>query len=459
VESFSLGVRRNRSLTDLEPNSHRPARRGRPVFGAASAHGQGAAMPSDPARFRVLYILQNLPVPFDRRAWLQATTLAANGYDVSMICPKGRGFTRSHERLEGVDIHRYPLPIEGHGKLGFIVEFVWCFCATFLLSLRVGLFGRGFDILHICNPPETYWPMAWFWRAFGKVFIFDHRDLSPELAEAKWGRRDGAIVRGLLFLERMTFRAANLVIACNESYKEIAIERGGKRPDDIFVVRSGPQVSRFRLYPPDPARRRGKPHLIVYLGEMSEQDGVEYLVRAVKELRDEMGRDDFCCTLIGGGPHQPSVAAFAAAEGVGDLCHFAGIVSDDELFQILSSADVAVDPLPKNDFSDRSTMNKILEYMFFGLPIVAFDLKEARVSAEQAGLFVAANDVHAMAGGIAALLDDPVRRREMGEFGRARLCGAVAFDYQIPHLLACYDAARALRRRRGPCRRSGYSAG
>jgi glycosyltransferase involved in cell wall biosynthesis len=416
-------------------------------------------MQPHPGNPRVLYILQNLPVPFDRRAWLQATTLAANGYDVSMICPKGRGFTRSRETLEGVEIHRYPLPIEGHGKLGFIVEFLWCFAATFLLSIRVGVFGRGFDILHICNPPETYWPMAWIWRAFGKVFIFDHRDLSPELAEAKWGRRDGVIIRGLRWLERRTFRAANLVIACNESYKQIAIERGGKRPEDIFIVRSGPQVSRFRTYPPDPARKAGKENLLVYLGEMSEQDGVEYLVRAVKVLRDELGRDDFRCVLIGGGPHQPAVAAFATAQGVGDLCHFTGVVSDDELFRILSSADIAVDPLPKNDFSDRSTMNKILEYMFFGLPIVAFDLKEARFSAQDAGLFVAANDPGALARGIAALLDDPARRQAMGEFGKARLRGAVAFDYQVPQLLACYDAAWALRQRRCLRRRSGYSAG
>jgi glycosyltransferase involved in cell wall biosynthesis len=407
---------------------------------------------------RVLYILQNLPVPFDRRAWLQATTLAANGYEVSMICPKGRGFTRSHERIEGVDIHRYPLPVEGHGKLGFIIEFLWCFIATFLLSVRIGAFGRGFDILHICNPPETYWPMAWLWRAFGKVFIFDHRDLSPELAEAKWGKTDGVLIRGLLFLERMTFRAANVVIACNESYKQIAIERGGKRPGDIFIVRSGPQVSRFRICPPDPAYKAGKPHLLVYLGEMSEQDGVEYLVRAVKALREDFGREDFRCVLIGGGPHQPSVAAFAEAQGIGDLCHFTGVVSDDELFHILSTADVAIDPLPKNAFSDRSTMNKILEYMFFGLPIVAFDLKEARVSAQEAGLFVTANDVRAMADGIATLLDDPTRRQAMGEFGKARLRGAVAFDYQIPNLLACYEAAWALHLRR--ClRRSGYSAG
>ncbi len=179
---------------------------------------------------RVLYVLQGLPVPFDRRAWLHATTLAANGYAVSFICPKGRGYNLSREEREGVDIYRYWRPVEGEGKLAFIAELLWCFFATFFLSLRIALFGRGFDILHICNPPEIYWPIAWFWRAFGKVFIWDHRDLSPELAAAKLGADDGLIMSLLLLLERLSFQAAQIVVATNESYKKIAIERGGKRP-------------------------------------------------------------------------------------------------------------------------------------------------------------------------------------------------------------------------------------
>jgi glycosyltransferase involved in cell wall biosynthesis len=387
-------------------------------------------------------------VPFDRRAWLQASTLAKNGYEVSVICPKARGFNLSRERREDVEIYRYWSPIEAQAKLAFIAEFVWCFAATFLLSLRIGLFGRGFDILHVCNPPETYWPMAWFWRLFGKSFIWDHRDLSPELAEAKWGRSDGAIMKGLLLFERLTFRAANVVIATNESYKKIAVERGGKTPGDVFIVRSAPALSRFRVHAPDPAWKRGKPHLVLYLGEICEQDGVEHLVRAVKALRDKFGRDDFHCILVGGGPYQPAVVAAAAAAGVADLCTFTGTISDDDkLCRILSSADVAIEPVPKNGWSDRSTANKIVEYMFFSLPIVSSDLTEARVSAGEAALYVTPADEVAMAEGIAALLDDPDRRRAMGEFGRARLHGALAFEFSVPPLLAAYDAAWALTRR------------
>jgi glycosyltransferase involved in cell wall biosynthesis len=398
---------------------------------------------------RVLYILQNLPVPFDRRAWLHATTLAANGYRVSMICPKGRGQNRSRETLEGIEIYRYWSPVEGHGKLGFVVEFAWCFVATFVLSLQIALFGRGFDIFHICNPPETYWPMAWFWRAFGKVFIWDHRDLSPELAAAKFGRSDGALVGALLWLEKMTFAAAQIVVATNESYKRVAIERGNKRPQDIFIVRSAPSLSRFRCHEPDPKYRQGKPHLIAYLGEICRQDGVENIVRAVRIMRDELGRDDFHCILIGGGPHQPAVVEYAGAQGVADLCTFTGIISDDELCRVLSSAEIGIDPVPKNPWSDRSTMNKILEYMFFGLPVVAFALTEAQVSAGAAGLFVEPGSDRAMAEGIAHLLDDPARRRTMSQYGQRRLRSSLAFEYSVPPLLAAYEAAWALRRSRG----------
>jgi glycosyltransferase involved in cell wall biosynthesis len=392
---------------------------------------------------RVLYVLQGLPVPFDRRAWLHATTLTEHGYAVSFICPKGRGFDLSREALEGVDIYRYWRPIEGEGKLGFVVESLWCYFATFLLSLRVAFLGRGFDILHVCNPPEIYWPIAWFWRAFGKAFIFDHRDLSPELAAVKFGAGNGLMASMLMLLERLTFAAAQIVVSTNESYKRIAVERGHKRAEDVFIVRSAPSLAKFQHYDPDPSFKVGKPNLLVYLGEMGPQDGVDNLIRTVKALRDDFGRGDFHCVLIGGGTHQPTVAAYAAEMGVADLCTFTGIVSDERLCRILSTGDVAIDPLSKNAWSDKSTMNKVLEYMFFGLPIVVGELAEARVSADQAALYVEPDNPRATAEGIAALLDDPERRRQMGAFGQLRLRNAVAFEYSVPNLLAAYDAAWA----------------
>jgi len=398
---------------------------------------------------RVLIIVQNLPVPFDRRVWLEATTLTQAGYQVSVICPKAKGFNRGHELLEDVEIFRYPLPFDASSKPGFAAEFLWCFLLTSLLSLRVAVFGRGFDILHACNPPETYWLLGWFWRLFGKAFLFDHHDLSPEMYRAKF-HGGGRILQVLLWLEKQTFRQADVVVTTNQSHKEIAIARGGKRAEDIYVVRSGPQLSRFAIYPPDPAWRQGKSRLLVYLGEICKQDGVDHLIRALKLLVERYGHDDFHCVLIGGGPHQPVIQRYAQEIGVANHCTFTGRIPDEALCRILSSADIAIDPDPKNDWTDKSTMNKIVEYMFFGLPIVCYDLREARVSADEAARYVEANNEDALARGILDLSTDSEAQARMRSFGMDRVRRALAWDYSVPPLLAAYEkamAARAARRR------------
>ncbi|MEJ7810905.1 MAG: glycosyltransferase family 4 protein [Gemmatimonadaceae bacterium] len=390
---------------------------------------------------RVLIVVQNLPVPFDRRVWLEATALQRAGYEVSVICPKARGYTKSFELLEGVHIHRYHLPIDARGRLGFIAEFAWCFACTLLKSVRVAVRGPGFDVIHACNPPEIYWVLARLWRLAGKRFLFDHHDLSPEMYAAKFGRNGGLLYRGLLFLERKTFETADVVIATNESYKRIAVERGGVSPDDVFVVRSGPDLQRFRLCPPEPSWRNAKRHLLVYLGEIGEQDGVDYLIRAIKHLRDGLGRDDFHTVLVGGGPHQGTIREYADTLGVSDLCTFTGRVNDaDELCRILSSADVGVIPDPKTPYSDQSTMNKVMEYMYFGLPVVGFDLRENRWSAQDAAVYARASDERDLAEQIAALLDDPARRDQLSRRGQERVREELAWEYSVPPLLAAYDA-------------------
>ena len=394
---------------------------------------------------RVLIVVQNLPVPFDRRVWLEATTLAKAGYRVSVICPKAKGFNTGFEILEDVAIYRYPLPIDASSKLGFAAEFLWCLVATTLLSLRVAITGRGFDVLHACNPPETYWLLGYLWRPFGKVLIFDHHDLSPEMYEAKFGG-GGLLMRILLWLERRSLRSARVVITTNESHKAVAITRGGKRPDDIYVVRSGPDLARFCIFPPDLAWRRGRRHLLVYLGEICKQDGVDHLIRAIKHLVEDYGFTDFHCVLIGGGPHQPAIKAYAAELGVSDYTTFTGRVSDETLCRVLSSADIAVDPDPKNAWTDRSTMNKIVEYMYFGLPIVCYDLTEARVSAGEAARYVVANDEDALARGIVGLAEDDSARQRMRALGMDRVRNALAWNYSVPPLLAAYDRAMALAR-------------
>jgi glycosyltransferase involved in cell wall biosynthesis len=401
-------------------------------------------------RRRVLIIVQNLPVPFDRRVWLEATTLHRAGYDVCVICPKMRGCNAGRETIEGVDVYRYKLPMEAQGAVGFVLEFVWCFVLSAVLSVRIALFGRGFDVLHACNPPETYWLLGLFWRLFGKGFLFDHHDLSPEMFAAKFERGEsGLIYQALLFLERMTFRSAQTVVTTNESHRAIALARGGKRPDEVFVVRSGPDLSRFQVEERRPEEwANGRRFVVAYLGEICKQDGVDHLVRAVKILRDEFGRDDVQCVLMGGGPHQHVIAHYAEQIGVSDRCTFLGRVSDATICRVLSSADIGVDPDPKTAWSDKSTMNKVVEYMFFGLPVLAYDLHETRVSAGDAGRFVEANDTRALAGEIGALLDDPAGRARMGEAGAARVRNSLAWSFSVPPLLAAYDHAFRLLRKR-----------
>jgi glycosyltransferase involved in cell wall biosynthesis len=390
-------------------------------------------------RSRVLIIVQNLPVPLDRRVWLEATELTRAGYSVSVICPKFPGYRESFERLDGIDIYRYPLPISASGAIGFIAEFAWCFVMTALKSVQVACSGKGFDVIHACNPPDTYWLLARFWKLLGKRFLFDHHDLSPEMYAAKFGRNGGAAHSGLLFLERMTFATADIVITTNESHREIAIQRGRVPSSNVYVVRSGPNLVSLERYPPDPLMRRGKRFLIVYLGEMCKQDGVDHMIRAIRILRDS-GRNDFHSVFVGGGPHQPQMRAYAKQIGVDDISTFTGRVSDEDLCRILSSADVAVDPDPKTDWSDKSTMNKIMEYMFFGLPIAAYDLTEARRSALDAALYAEPNVEADLARCVERLLDDEEMRRRMGEFGVSRVRRELAWEYSVPTLLAAYQA-------------------
>jgi len=396
-------------------------------------------------RGRVLIIVQNLPVPFDRRVWLEATSLTRADYDVSVICPKFKGYERAYERVEEVDIYRYALPVQAEGALGFAAEFAWCFIRTAMRSVTVAVRGRGFDVIHACNPPETYWLLGWVWRVLaGKRFIFDHHDLSPEMYAAKFGRRAGAMHRGLRWLEWLTFKTADVVVTTNGSHREIAITRGGVPPQRIFVVRSGPDLARLKRYPPDPRYRKGKAHLVVYLGEICSQDGVDHMVRAVKVLTQDHGRTDFHCIFVGGGSHQPVIKEYAGKLGLETVTTFTGRVSDEELCRILSSADLGIDPDPKTEWSDKSTMNKVMEYMYFGLPIVAYDLRETRVSARDAAVYAESNSESALAEAIAALLDNPAKRREMSAFGERRLRQALAWQYSVPVLLDAYETAFAM---------------
>jgi glycosyltransferase involved in cell wall biosynthesis len=391
----------------------------------------------DYAGRRVLIIVQNLPVPFDRRVWLEATTLRQHGYRVSVISPRGKGEPTRCVR-DGVALYRYRVPAEAHGVLGYLFEFFYCWLVTAFLSLVVAL-REGFDIIHACNPPETYFALAALYKPLGKKFVFDHHDLSPEMYQAKFPGRRGLLYRGLLWLEKMTFKTADVVLATNESHKEIAMRRGGVAEERVYVVRSGPDFARLRQLPPEPALKEGRRHLVVYLGEMCPQDGVDYLLRAAKILRDELGMRDVLLVLMGGGPALPQLKAYARELRLDGMVKFTGRVSDHDLCRYLSSADLCVDPDPKTEWSDRSTMNKMLEYMAFGKPIVAFDLKEHRRSAAEAAAYALPNDERDFAWHIKRLLlDEPLRER-MGAIGRERVVAELSWDHTSTKLLDAYD--------------------
>lgn len=387
---------------------------------------------------RVLIIVENLPCPFDRRVWQEARTLTAAGYAVSIICPKGKGYEKKYEEIDGIAIHRHSLPVEADRWYGYAVEYLWAFCAQMFLSLRV-LKTRGFDVIHACNPPDTIFLVAWFHRLFGKKFLFDHHDINPELYEAKFGRRD-FFYKLMVWLERLTFRTASVSIATNESYRRIAIERGRMAPEKVFVVRSGPSLDRLKIQPPNPALKNGRRYLVGYVGVMGRQEGIDLLLHSVSHIVREKGREDVHFGLVGGGTELNAMKAMAQELGIADYVTFTGRVPDAELLAMLNTADVCVNPDVANEMNDKSTMNKIMEYMALGKAIVQFDLTEGRFSAQEASLYARRNDPVDMAEKILSLLDDEDRRRSMGNFGRLRVANELSWDHEVPHLLAAYDA-------------------
>ena len=386
---------------------------------------------------RVLIIVENLPCPFDRRVWQEARTLSAAGYQVSIICPKAPGYEKSFEQIDGIDIHRHRLPTEADGVLGYALEYSVALAMEFWLSLKV-LFGRGFDVIHACNPPDTIFLIGGFYKLFGKKFLFDHHDINPELYEAKFGKR-GLGRRLLVALERMSFRTADLVISTNDSYRQIAIDRGGKDPKDVFVVRSGPDLSRIRVVPGNPALRNGRRYLVGYVGVMGKQEGIDLLLQAVQLIVKHLGRTDIQFGLVGGGTELPAMRELAKTLGVADYVTFTGRAPDAELLEMLNTADICVNPDRANDMNDRSTMNKVMEYMALGKPVVQFDLTEGRVSAGDASWYARPNDVADLAQKMVALLGDENQRIHMGAIGRQRVEQVLSWHHEAPRLLAAYE--------------------
>ena len=394
--------------------------------------------PEAGGRPRVLIIVQNLPVPFDRRVWLECKALTAAGYEVTVISPKGNE-DPGREVLDGVTLLKYRPYAPGGSALGFVLEYVYSFLATARLVLRARRDGP-FDVLQACNPPDIFWPIGrWLRRRGGSRFVFDHHDLCPELYDSRFPEGRRLPWRGLIALEKATFRTADHIVATNASYAEIAMRRGGKDPADVTVVRTGPDPERLRRRAEVPSLRRGRRHLVAYIGVMGPQDGVDLAVRAAAHVVHDLGREDVSFTFMGAGDSYNDLVRLRDDLELRDYVELPGRVPDETVLDVLSTADVGLSPDPKNPLNDLSTMNKTLEYMAFGIPVVAFDLKETRVSADGSASYVPSGDVAAYARAIVKLLDDDSRRAAMGRTGRLRIEDELGWPHQRDAYVGVYD--------------------
>jgi glycosyltransferase involved in cell wall biosynthesis len=393
--------------------------------------------------------------PADSRVRNEAFTLVENGFAVSVVALRGPGEKR-REIVGGVTVYRIPrltlfekLPETNTSKLklilnkvrvvvGYVTEYLYFTTGCLLMSCYVAV-KEGFDVIHAHNPPDTLFVVGAFHKLFGKKFVFDHHDLSAELFLSRYKKNtESAVTRVLRLFEKASVKLADVAIATNESYRAIDIERNGIDPERVFIVRNGPDLKRVRLYEPDQALKRKASTIFGYVGAMNPQDGVDYLLRALGHLAHDLKRTDFYCVLIGDGDSRQALEALATELGIADRVRFTGFIPDQDLLRYLSTADICLDPNPSSPLNDVSTWIKVMEYMALGKPIVSFDLKETRTSAADAAVYVTPNDEVEFANAIARLMDDPARRRQMGEYGKKRVHTDLGWHVTSQNLVKAY---------------------
>jgi glycosyltransferase involved in cell wall biosynthesis len=382
----------------------------------------------------ILIIVENLPVPFDRRVWQEANTLRDNGAKVSIICPKMKGFNASYEVINEIEIFRHPNPFEAKGAMGYVLEYSIALFWELFLSWKI-YFRKRFHVIHGCNPPDLIFLVALWFKILGVKYVFDHHDINPELFIAKFDKK-GILYKLVLFLERLTFRNADYCISTNESYKEIAIRRGNVPADRIQVVRSGPNLARLKLKPPDKQFFKGRNYLVGYVGVIGEQESIDLLLQSVKHIVST--RQDIQFAIIGEGTSLNKMKLLSTELGLDGTIDFYGRVSDDLLTSILNSADVCVNPDKVNEMNNLSTMNKIMEYMALKKPIVQFDLKEGRFTAQEASLYAESGNTVDFAEKIMQLIDNPEQRKKMGEFAFNRVLNELSWEYESVKLVNFY---------------------
>ncbi|AEI96543.1 glycosyltransferase family 4 protein [Roseobacter litoralis] len=392
----------------------------------------------------ILIVVENLPVPLDRRVWLEATSLQQAGYEVSVICPMGCGWNKTYEVIDGVHIYRHSEPPEAHsGAVAYAREYLHAMWHWFCLARTVWR-RKPFQVIQGCNPPDLIFVLALWYRFWGVSYLFDHHDVCPELYEAKFDKQ-GLLYKIMLICERLTFATASVSMATNGSFRDIAIRRGKMASEDVFVVRSAPKIDTFLPGPGDPVYRKGAKTVMGYVGVIGQQEGMDLLVQAARHLIKDLNHTDVHFVIAGFGPTLDEVVADAEAQGVGDYFTFTGPLYGPDLLDALNVIDIGVSPDPKNPMNDISTMNKTMEYMTLEKPSVQFDLTEGRVSAGEASLYALPNDPVDFANKLAELIADSARGVEMGKKGRARVLDNLSWTHTTPQLLKAYDRIYAKR--------------
>lgn len=385
----------------------------------------------------ILIVVENLPVPFDRRVWMEAMTLRDAGYNVSVISPTGKGYDKEYEIIENIHIYRHNLPPEQSSVYGYFREYSSALISEWRLANKAYK-SHKFRVFHACNPPDLIFIVAvWFRLFYGVKFLFDHHDLTPELYESKFNKR-GFFYQCMRWAERCTFALASKVISTNESYKKIAIERGKMKQEDVHIVRSGPDLDKFKPVNINRKLFNNRKYMVGYLGVMGEFDGVDHLIRAA-EILVKNGRNDIHFCLIGSGPCFEDLNKLSIDLGISEFIEFTGRICDTEMIERLSSCDICVDCDPLNPLNDKCTMNKVLEYMALGRPIVQYDLTEGRYSAQQASVYAEPNNINDLATKIEELLDNEIMRKQMSEIGLKRMTEDLEWKHQKPNLLKVYN--------------------
>jgi glycosyltransferase involved in cell wall biosynthesis len=388
---------------------------------------------------KILIIVENQSVPADPRVWKEACSLHANGYEVTVLCPRTKGCTKGRETIDGIRIYRHRMPKEGDRAIGYLWEYTcalfWEFFYTWWIYFR-----HGFHVIQSCNPPDDIFMIALPFKLFGVKYIFDHHDADPELYLSKYGKK-GFLYHVLVWLESLSYRFSDVVMATNESYRDLAVSRGGMASEDVFIVRNGPDPQSFKAIPANPALKQGKQYLIGYVGYMSVQEGLDILLDVAVRIKN-LGRSDVHFTCVGGGPELGRLRQMVRDKDLMGMVNFTGRVPDEQLLEILSTADVCVNPDRPCMMNDISTMIKIMEYMALAKPIVQFESKEGKFSARESSLYADTEDhVADFADKLLWLLERPGEREKMGEFGRKRIEDELAWKYSVPNLLAAYQRA------------------